>query len=176
MNTQTTHWEALMNSIAKFAVLMVLAALWASVTFAQGTGELTLKNWQQAAKQYEEAFNKGDVASLIKYYADDAVVIPQDEEVAKGRQAIQGLLSGEVKALTNLQVKVESIEQVAPELAYETGAYTMQTKETKDQPSQKLEGKYGILWRKSGDNWLMLKEIASYKLPQQGSSQQQQTK
>jgi len=108
---------------------------------------------------FSAAFGRGDIAAVAAAYAEDAIALPPDGEMVRGRPAIQalwkGLLDAGGKAITLTTVDVHS----SGSLAAETGTATL-----KIQPPSGAEQsqavKYVVVWKKQPDGtWKLYRDI-----------------
>jgi uncharacterized protein (TIGR02246 family) len=137
-------------------LVILVPALWAAVASA----EVDKQAFQAIEQGWEAAFNKGDAAAVAKYYSEDAVLVPQDEDVTTGRKAIEALFVEHLKGLASVKLGTVDIESLAPDLVYKIGTFELLTK---DQPPVKLAGKTGLVFRKIGNEWLIIRETYNYK-------------
>jgi uncharacterized protein (TIGR02246 family) len=83
---------------------------------------------EQLAKDYERAFNNGDVKSLVALYTDGAFRLGPNNQVMQGRAAIQEFytagFSGPTKPGT-LAVRPGRTQMVTPDVAVLEGTYEL---------------------------------------------------
>ena len=137
-------------------------------TSCQSTGEFdidavrTLTGIQNG--RYMAAYNGKD-AAVASLHTEDAVVLPPNLEMIKGREAIQNATTAEINAggtdldLTTLDVYGSG------DFAYERGRYALKVKED-EQILIQDSGKYIVVWEQvSKDNWLIKADIWNTDLP-----------
>lgn len=107
----------------------------------------------QAAKQWEQALNKGDFVALAGLYAENASVLPPGAaNIVTGRQAVQVYWQHAVASgLRNASVSPMDVE-VFGDAAREIGRFTAEEHDKQGQV-HKIEGKYVVVWRKVGNDW-----------------------
>jgi ketosteroid isomerase-like protein len=88
------------------------------------------------------AFNKGDAKAAAAMYAVDAYVLPDKGEMVHGRAAIETFFKGATQQIGDIALKI--------------GTFTFKTK---SQPPQDVSGKYAVVWRKIGGQWLLATDI-----------------
>ena len=115
--------------------------------------------------QYMTAYKGKDAAAVASLHTEDAVVLPPNLEMIKGREAIQNATTAEINAggtdlaLTTLDVYGSG------DLAYEIGRYALKVKQD-EQILMQDSGKYIVVWEQvSKDNWLIKSDIWNTDLP-----------
>jgi uncharacterized protein (TIGR02246 family) len=109
--------------------------------------------------RFVEAYNRGDVASVAALYTDDAVLLPPNAQLLRGRQAIGEFWNAARQAgLRSLILKTASVDD-SGELACEIGSYTL-----KIQPegggATTDKGKYVVVWKRQADgSWKLAVDI-----------------
>ncbi len=105
-------------------------------------------------RQFAEALDRGDVASAVQVYTDDARILPPDMAPAEGRPAIEQFWAGGVQQLGIGGVRLTTEEAEAfGEMAYEQGRYAFTTNQG---PAQ---GKYLVIWSRTPDGWRWRRHI-----------------
>jgi uncharacterized protein (TIGR02246 family) len=108
---------------------------------------------------FSAAFARGDAAALAAAYTDDAIVLPPDAEMVRGKAGIEalwkGLISAGAKSLALTTVDVQS----SGALAVETGTGIL-----KIQPSgaaeQTQSAKYVVVWKRQADgSWKLHRDM-----------------
>ena len=115
--------------------------------------------------QYMTAYKGKDAAAVASLHTEDAVVLPPNLEMIKGREAIQNATTAEINAggtdlaLTTLDVYGSG------DFAYEIGRYALKVKQD-GQIIMQDSGKYIVVWEQvSKDNWLIKADIWNTDLP-----------
>ena len=137
-----------MTRVALFAVGMLL---WAGTACAQTAADI-----QKLEDAFAAAFNKGDAAAVAAMYTEDAIAMPPGAPRAKGRKAIQAFWTQAATQLGDMKLKVIAVTPLGPGTAREIGTVGLLTKA---QPPQPLLGKYVVIWRKVGPQWLAETDI-----------------
>ena len=111
---------------------------------------------QKANAKWVDLFNKGDFAAVGMLYTKDAVALPSDAPMVKGRDAITAMwkdLAGKVSdpALNTIEVK-----RLGPNAAREIGTFRLKTKGPN---SQSVAGKYVVIWQKENGSWKLSTDI-----------------
>ena len=123
----------------------------AGSALAQSTAAIQALN-----DRWTAAFNKGDAAAVAAMYADDAYVLPPGGDMVKGRTAIEAFWKQAASQVGNAKLVTVDVLPLGRSAAREIGTVTL---ETKAQPPQQLVGKYAVVWRRIGGNWLLATDI-----------------
>ncbi len=113
---------------------------------------------------------RGDAAALATHYTDDAVLLPPNADMLRGRAAIQKwywdfLASSTVQ---DFAVATEDVTVLAA-TAYEVGRYRITFVPRGAQPISD-QGKYLVVWELGGDGqWRMARDMFNTSLPVPGS-------
>lgn len=111
-----------------------------------------------AIRNFAEAFERGDAASVAAWYSGDATLMPPDSPMLKGRDAVQTFWQGAM----NMGVKGAQLETLEVEergdLAYEVGRFEL-TLMPPGGEGVKMRGKYVVVWKKEGGGWKMHVDI-----------------
>jgi uncharacterized protein (TIGR02246 family) len=107
---------------------------------------------RKSAESYCEAFNRGDVAALLTFWADDADYVDADGEACRGKEAIGAMFDGAKEDLNGqkLTLKIDSLRLVKPEVAVEDGTATLTSPD-----GEATSGRYTAVLVKDGDTWLI---------------------
>ena len=132
----------------KVAVVAALVALLALPCVAQtAAGEI-----EKAKQQYVEALNERDAATLARMSTERAILLPPNAEMVEGREAIEEYWRSVFAAgLKDVSVRTIQVDEYGGDAAREIGRIRVNA----PAPRDVLEGKYVIVWRKSGESWLV---------------------
>jgi len=157
-----------MNTNCRFGLIVVAAALVAGarpVVAGQrsgGANAAVRAAIEASNKKFIDGAAKRDAALIASTYTDDAEAYPPNSDAVKGRAALQKLwqsvLDSGIAAFELSTTEVES----AGDLAYEVGTYAMKTKDGKVAD----RGKYCVVWKRVGGQWLLHRDIWSTSLPE----------
>ena len=116
--------------------------------------------------KFGEAFNRGDVATAVEFYTDDAKFLHPGAEIVSGKQGIKEFLeAGRAFGLRKLNFKSVEIEYDG-KLAYERGIIHMEM----EAEGGKLitdKGKYLVVMKHQSDSsWKVAVDIWNSDLPQ----------
>ena len=111
-----------------------------------------------ATQTFAGAFRRGDAAAVAAWYTGDATLLPPDNPMMKGREAIQAFWQGAMSAGVS-EAKLETLEvETRGDLAYEVGRFKM-TMQPQGGGHAESTGKYVVVWRLEGDGWRMHVDI-----------------
>ena len=137
----------------KLAVAVTLAA---TLVFA-GTIQSQTKTdpaLNKLAAEWAAAFNARNASKIALLYADDAVVMPPNKPMVKGRAAIEAHFKGEIEqGPTNFQLNpFESA--ISGSQAFEVGTTTVSL------PGGEIDrGKYVVVLKRVGNDWKIAYDI-----------------
>jgi uncharacterized protein (TIGR02246 family) len=132
----------------KIAVVAVLAILLASPCVAQTAAT----EIDRAKQQYVEALNEGDAPMLARMSTERAILLPPNAEMIEGREAIEKYWRTVFAAgLKDVSARTLRVDEYGSDAAREIGRIRVNAPASRDV----LEGKYVIVWRKTGENWLL---------------------
>ena len=142
----------------KAAVVAVLVALLASPCIAQtAAGEI-----EKAKQQYLEALNEGDAAMLARMSTESAILLPPNAEIIEGREAIEKYWRSVFAAgLKDVSARAVQVDGYGGDAVREIGRMRVNA----PAPRDVIEGKYVIVWRKIGENWLLDSIIWNFTRP-----------
>jgi len=143
----------------KLAVAVTVAAAFVVTGIVQGQGK-TDPALNKLAADWAAAFNAKDAAKIASFYADDAVVMPPNQPIVKGRANIEAHFKGEIQqGATNFQLKpVESA--ISGSQAFEAGTSTMTL------PGGQTDvGKYLVVLKRVGNDWKIAYDIYNSDAP-----------
>jgi len=132
-----------------------LFALAASPGIAQtASGEI-----EKANQRFMDAFNSGDAATVGRLYTEQAVALPPEAEMIEGREAIQKFWQDAIDhGIRNLSLRSVRVDEYGGDTAREIGRFSLDAPASQDRTS-KVDGKYVVVWRKSGGDWQLDSDI-----------------
>jgi uncharacterized protein (TIGR02246 family) len=133
------------------AVVSLVAAL-VTTGIVQGQGK-TEPVLNKITADYAAAYNAKDAAKIASMYAEDAVVMPPNEPVVKGRANIQARLQREFKEGVKLQL-TPTESTISGAQAFEAGTATVTL------PGGRTEKeKYVVVYKRVGTDWKIAFDI-----------------
>lgn len=121
---------------------------------------------EQRVREFEAAFNRGDMAALAALYTEDAKLMPPDADVITGRQGIQQFWQGaRDMGIRQATLQVREV-QSSGDLAYEVGAAMLQIQPEGGQAAA-MTVKYLVVWKRQADGaWQLAVDIWNSNAPQ----------
>lgn len=146
----------------RFSALLLLLLLAFAATPAQaGPGDAAEAAVRAMNEQFSALVAKGDAGALAGLYAEGAQLFPPNEEMIIGRPDIrhfwQTFIDMGMKGLT---LDISSAEQHG-EVIVETGRYVV----LGPQGQEMDRGKYLVVWKRSGRNWRIYRDIWNSSVP-----------
>ena len=116
-------------------------------------------------KKYMEFYNNGDASGVAELHSDDALVMPPNIDMVKGKSSIKKVISDGISAgATDLAFTTINMYG-NEEFVTEVGRYSLNVK-NEGEIVMSDSGKYVVLWEQvSNNNWLMKADIWNSDLP-----------
>lgn len=116
--------------------------------------------------QYAAMYNSGDVSAIGNLYTDDAVVMNNQQPAASGKPAIQQSAEALVQQFTvNISISPADT-QIAGDLAYEHGSFTMSLTPKAGGAAMQNTGNYIVVLKRGADgSWKLHREIGNSNQP-----------
>jgi uncharacterized protein (TIGR02246 family) len=109
---------------------------------------------QRLSDKFSEAASAGDAAAVAALYAEDAVLLPLEAPIVKGRAAIQDFWKPVVES--GAKAKLTTTEAtLAGDYVHEIGTYTIKHADG----ALIQEGKYLVIWKRAGKTWQIHRDI-----------------
>jgi uncharacterized protein (TIGR02246 family) len=103
---------------------------------------------------FEEAARKGDLDRLASLYTSDAIALPPDGPLVRGRDAIKqmwGTIASQI-GLKDVALRTLDLE-VTGDVAHEVGEATLQTGQGT------VVVKFVVVWKRVGGHWRLHRDI-----------------
>ncbi len=111
-----------------------------------------------AIQTFADAFERGDAAAVAAWYTKDATLLPPDNPMLKGTEAIRAFWQGAMDTGIK-EARLETLEvEERGDLAYEVGRFEL-TAQPQGGDSTKMKGKYVVIWKQEGGGWKMHVDI-----------------
>ncbi len=106
----------------------------------------------------EKAFIAGDVETMLQYYSDDIISLPQDHEMVRGKNNLKKMTEAIMKSgLKFLSLESKTLEvKSSGELIYEIGTYSQSVVMPGGSEPVAGYGKYLTVWEKQADGTLKI--------------------
>lgn len=152
-------------AIVTLSLLTTLGCMSTDTTRMDGGGAESYI--RSAAPRFISAFNAGDADALTGFYADDAVLLAPNAEIARGTAAIRDSWASMFPMKPRLNFSADRIVESC-DLAYEYGRYQMQM--TPPGGSMMSDsGKYATVWRRMPNGeWKIVADMINTSLPAPG--------
>ena len=110
-------------------------------------------------------YNNGDASGVAELHSDDALVMPPNIDMVKGKMSIEKAISDEISAGATDLVFTSLNMYGNKEFVTEVGRYSLNVK-NEGEIVMSDTGKYIVLWEQvSKNNWLMKADIWNSDLP-----------
>ena len=112
---------------------------------------------------FESTFSIGDVNKIAEFYTEYGMLLPSGSDLIKGRQDIKEFWQSAIDmGITNIKIDIIEIEQ-HDDTAIEMSNYTLSGSD-----KQVIDaGKGIVIWKKTGDDWKMHRDIWTSSLAQE---------
>ncbi len=112
-----------------------------------------------------KAFNDNDPAGVAACYTEDGVVMAPNAPALRGRANIEQGLGPEIALVSNLELTTKKLE-VLGDTAIEEGTYTVDLGPIADR------GKYVVIWKNVGGQWLLHYDVWNSDQPLPGAPEE----
>lgn len=116
---------------------------------------MAVRNPEEMARHWQDAFNSGDVEAVLALYEPDAILIPQPGQVVTGREGIRQALGAFLAAKPRMALRATNIVKTG-DIALIYGAWTMQGTGADGKPTQMQGQSTEVLRRQADGTWRYL--------------------
>jgi uncharacterized protein (TIGR02246 family) len=110
-------------------------------------------------RSFEDAVRRGDVDAIAELYEPDALVLPPDSPIVKGREAIRQLWMSAINEHGLKSMLVESVElEIVGDIANEVGHGTL-TMAPEGGKSETAEINFLVIWKQSSGRWRLHRDV-----------------
>ena len=149
----------------RLGIALTLVAITVALVQAQTKTDPTL---DKLAQEFAAAFNAKDAQKVASFYTEDAVLMPANQPMVKGRSGIEKFFKSMIDAgVTNLQLKpMESV--IADAQAFDTGTSSVTLKGGGSSMTltgvggsggTTVTGKYVVVLKRVGGAWKIAYDI-----------------
>jgi uncharacterized protein (TIGR02246 family) len=111
-----------------------------------------------ANQQFMNAFSRGDAAAIAALYTEDAKLLPPDNQMMSGTEAIKAFWEGAM-SMGIKEVMLDTIDvEARDDLAYEVGKATL-TIQPSGAQSMTVTAKYLVVWKNQAGDWKLHVDI-----------------
>jgi ketosteroid isomerase-like protein len=116
-------------------------------------------------RMFGEGIRKAEAAAVGALYTEDALLMPPNFEMIRGRSSTQSFWDGAIKmGVKDAMLTTEELEDLGG-MVHEVGSYTLKI-QPEGQAAFEDKGKYVVLWKKMPDGSLKLhRDIWNSSLP-----------
>lgn len=152
-----------MQKMIVVTALLLLAAC--STTYVNTPGGDAEAAIRQADVDFAAAMNAGDMAKVMTYYTDDAIVMPANAPAFRGKAAIQQFWTAFLAtAKFHVTLTPDNVMQ-SGSMATEVGHYDLTITPNGGGPTAKDNGKFAVTWKKVDGRWLIAVDMFSSNNP-----------
>jgi uncharacterized protein (TIGR02246 family) len=122
---------------------------------------------QALDEQWSATAERNDLEGTVAFYADDAVLLPPNAQIAKDRKSIRESWAGLLGPNTAVSWKVSKVEVAkSGELGYLYGTYSLSIQDAKGGSPVRDTGKLVEIWKKQADGkWKCIVDTYNSDLP-----------
>src|SRR5262245_2885294 len=107
---------------------------------------------EQRDREFEAAFDRGDIDAVAALYTPDATVMPPDADIISGRTSIAEFWSAaRASGIRSVSLQIHDV-QAAGDTAYEIGTATL-TMQSDGGASGSAAVKYVVVWKHDAEGW-----------------------
>ena len=139
-----------MLSVSKLIGVIAILLTLTGAAFAQKA------DIQKANAKWIELFNKGDFTGIGMLYTKEAVALPPDAGIVKGRQAISAMWKDIGAKVSDPALKTMEVKRLSRTAARELGTFKLTSKGPNP---QELSGKYVVIWERENGVWRLSTDI-----------------
>jgi uncharacterized protein (TIGR02246 family) len=105
-------------------------------------------------RQFEEAARKGDIERLGSFYTVDAIALPPDSPMVKGRDNIKKMWATVAQQMGLKDVRLDTLDlELAGDTAYEVGEAALTT------AGGAAAVKFVVVWKRVDGQWRLHRDI-----------------
>ena len=151
------------NVLRPFAIFLTLVVVYLTAVDLSGADKWSSDQKQIVAANngYLKAILNADIASLMKFYADDVVLLPPSEPEIVGKEAVRIYWSEAMKQVTTVEGASLFDEIVVfGDWAYARGKYEGRSRLTSDGREFEDRLNFSGLWRRDSDgSWRIARDM-----------------
>ncbi|MBU0684848.1 MAG: DUF4440 domain-containing protein [Thermoplasmatota archaeon] len=127
--------------------------------------EQVRKAIRAANRKFGEGIRKGDPAAVGLLYTEDAILMPPNNEMIRGRHGTEGFWGAAIKmGVRDAILTTVELRQVGNEV-HEVGNYALRIQPEGQKPFED-KGKYVVIWKQEAEGtWKLHRDIWNSSLP-----------
>jgi uncharacterized protein (TIGR02246 family) len=115
---------------------------------------MSLSDISAVNRQFEDAARTGDLDRLASLYTPDAIALPPDGPLVKGRDAIKQMWGTVAQQIGLKDVRLATLDfEQAGDTGYEVGEATLTVS------NGTAVAKFVVIWKKIGGQWRLHRDI-----------------
>ena len=112
-------------------------------------------------RSFEEATRKSDIDRMALLYTQDAMALPPDGPVVKGRENIKHMWASTISQMGLREMRLDTIDlEIAGDAASEVGEATLSF-EAEPGKRQTAVVKFVVVWKKVDGQWRLHRDISN---------------
>ena len=121
---------------------------------------------EKANLKFGEGLRQGDAVAVAALYTDDAILLPPNSEVIRGRQGIGKFWGAAIQMGVKGAVLTTMELSGSGDTIHEIGNYTLKI-HSKGQKPIEDKGKYIVIWKHTVSGWKLHRDIWNSNMPPQ---------
>ena len=119
-----------------------------------------------AYARLSDAITKGDAQAASALYGDDAILLPMNSKLVRGRNAVDKSLAAMLRTSRFTSMQFKTVDLVlSGDYAIETGSYDVTAQASKGSPVRDV-GKYVTVWKRQADgSWKIFRDVGNSDQP-----------
>jgi ketosteroid isomerase-like protein len=110
------------------------------------------KATENAKLKYIDAVRKGDALAMSTLFADDAILLPPNSEIIRGRKGVNEFCEAQLQGGLKDEVVTSMELSGSGDAFYDLGNLTAKFREKGQKPVE-VKGKYMIIWKHTASGW-----------------------
>ena len=124
------------------------------------TSDAAVRAVLEADERWIEAFNRGDVETIVSLYTEDVVVMPPGEPSFQGRERVRKWMTALFERNTVAQSLANDEVVVSGDWAWMRGHFTTEITPRSGGVTVRRDGKHLVIWRREPDGaWRAARDI-----------------
>jgi uncharacterized protein (TIGR02246 family) len=121
---------------------------------------------EKANLKFGEGIRQGNATAVAALYTDDAILLPPNSEMIRGRQGIEKFWRAVMQMGVKDGVLTTGELSGTGDTIHEIGNYTLKIHPEGQQPIED-KGKYIVIWKHTASGWKLHRDIWNSNMPPQ---------